>query len=90
MIPPDKNLREAAREFALAAQRFPDREAAQAAIGLIASAASTSFDEGLKAERACYERLATSDQTRGLVAAFFAARAAARERKVQQAAEKTA
>ncbi len=61
---------------ALAAERFGDRQAAREAIGLIARAAERPFAEGAREERETYQRLAASAQTQGLVAAFFAARAA--------------
>lgn len=63
-----------ARYRALAAERFGDRAAVQEAITLIASAAEQPFAEGATEERRTYLRLASSEQTQGLVAAFFAAR----------------
>lgn len=63
-----------ARYRAFAFERWGDREAAQEAITLIASAAERPFAEGVQHERQTYLRLASSPQTQGLVAAFFAAR----------------
>ncbi|WP_171020241.1 enoyl-CoA hydratase/isomerase family protein [Hydrogenophaga sp. 2FB] len=63
-----------ARYRTLATERWGDREAAQEAITLIASAAERPFAEGAQHERKAYLRLASSTQTQGLVAAFFAAR----------------
>lgn len=63
-----------ARYRALATERWGDREAAQEAITLIARAAEQPFAEGAQHERQTYLRLASSEQTQGLVAAFFAAR----------------
>jgi enoyl-CoA hydratase/carnithine racemase len=63
-----------ARYRELAAERFGEREAVQEAITLIALAAERPFAEGAAAERQAYLRLASSEQTQGLVAAFFAAR----------------
>ncbi|MGE0349499.1 enoyl-CoA hydratase/isomerase family protein [Hydrogenophaga sp.] len=63
-----------ARYRALATERWGDREAAQEAITLIASAAEQPFSEGAQHERSAYLRLASSTQTQSLVAAFFAAR----------------
>ncbi|MBP7565682.1 MAG: enoyl-CoA hydratase/isomerase family protein [Burkholderiaceae bacterium] len=64
-----------------ATERFPDREAPQAAIDLIALAATRPFEEGVLEERATFLRLSSSQQTRALLDSFFAARAAARARK---------
>ena len=63
-----------ARYRALATERWGDREAAQEAITLIAGAAGQAFAEGAQQERKAYLRLASSEQTRNLVTAFFAAR----------------
>lgn len=62
-----------------ATERFGEREAVQEAITLIAGAAERSFVEGASTERQAYLRLASSEQTRGLVAAFFATRRQAPE-----------
>jgi 3-hydroxyacyl-CoA dehydrogenase len=66
-----------------AADRFPGREAPQAAIDLIASAATCSFEDGAQVERETYLRLSSSDETRALLAGFFAERAAARARRAE-------
>ncbi|CAN5607662.1 hypothetical protein BH09PSE5_BH09PSE5_35800 [soil metagenome] len=64
-----------------AARKFPDREAVHVAIDLLCLAAGTPFDQGAQEERAAYLRLASSPQTRQLLDAFFAERAAARKHK---------
>lgn len=63
-----------AHHRALATERWADREAAQDAITLIALAAERPFEQGAREERQTYLRLAASEQTQSLVAAFFAAR----------------
>lgn len=67
-----------ARYRTLAAERFGDREAAQQAVSLIARAAEQPFARGVLEEREAYRQLAASSQTRALVAAFLAGRAAVR------------
>lgn len=70
-----------ARYRELAAERFGEREAVYEAITLIAGAAERPFAEGASTERQTYLRLAASEQTQGLVAAFFAARRQDQEKK---------
>lgn len=70
-----------ARYRRLATERFGDHEAAQEAITLLVGAAEQPFAEGAAAERKAYLRLASSEQTQGLVAAFFAARRPDHEKK---------
>jgi len=61
----------AARFAALAQEAFPDRQAPRDAIALILAAATTPFAEGLRREKAAFDRLANSAETRALVEAFL-------------------
>lgn len=67
--------RSADRYRKLAAQAFPGRAAPQAAIGLVLDALHHRFTEGLPRERAAFERLSNSLETRALLHLFFAERA---------------
>lgn len=70
--------RSAERYRTLAADAFPGRAAPQAAIGLVLDAFHHRFTEGLPRERAAFERLSNSLETRALLHLFFAERALGR------------
>ena len=70
--------RSAERYRTLAADAFPGRAAPQAAIDLVLDALHHRFAEGLPRERAAFERLSTSLETRALLHLFFAERALGR------------
>ncbi|MBS0339097.1 MAG: enoyl-CoA hydratase/isomerase family protein [Proteobacteria bacterium] len=65
---------------AMAADVFPEREACQAAIGLILDAATSGadFETGMRREKAEYDRLSSSPQGKALLEQFLAGRAARR------------
>ena len=70
--------RSAERYRTLAADALPGRAAPQAAIGLVLDALHHRFVEGLPRERAAFERLSNSLETRALLHLFFAERALGR------------